>query len=306
MNKALVLILAATVLAFGPSTAQEPESVPLYFAVSIPDANVPTIDGDNSDWAWVDKTFEVTIDDMNIIEGGVDDADDLFIDILTGWNESTNKIYVMAHVHDDELIADKNPAEPWRDDGYESFLDPDNQGGGPYADKESSLQSVWQFAMYYVETYPRLWFFSGAALQTFGQSENDFWWTHSGEGLTIQDLNIGQEYYWEWSAALFDPLSVNAGPDESTRWVLAPEQVIGLHHSYVDADPGINTSGNNGEEDDCEGNCPNGFFWQAYVSTSEEFTDRCCISDYFLAPAGETAVEASTWGQIKSLARNSL
>jgi hypothetical protein len=306
MHRAVVLILVAVFFAAAPLTAQEPATVPLWFAVGIPDGNVPTIDADNSDWAWVDRTFEVTINDMFAIVGGADDADDLFIDTIVGWNESTNRIYVIAHVHDDELIIDVNPTAPWRDDGFETHFDPNNLGGGPYADAESDLQQAYQLCMYFSETFERLWFYSGA-LGNFGQNANDFWWTHSGDWLEWAQTNEGQEYYWEWSAALFDPLSISGGPEASTRWVLAPEQVIGLSIEISDADPGINTSGNNGADDDCGGSCPNGFFWQAYYSNSEIFNESAGTSDYFLAPVdASSAVEASTWGQIKSLARNSL
>ena len=308
MKKALFLIMAATVLAVGPVTAQEPATVPLWFAVGIPDGNIPTIDGDNSDWAWVDRTFEVTIDDMFAIVGGADDADDLFIDTIVGWNGSTNRIYVMAHTHDDELIVDVNPTAPWRDDGFETHFDPNNLGGGPYADAESDLQQAYQLCMYFSQTFDPLWFYNGALFSAFDGNANDFWWTHSGDWLEWERVNEGQEYYWEWSAALFDPMSMSGGPDLSTRWVLAAEQLIGLSIEISDADPGINTSGLNGAEDDCDGDCPNGFFWQAYYSNSEIFNENFGTSDYFLAPVegGATAVEASTWGQVKSLARKSL
>ena len=307
MKRGIALIMAATILVAASATAQEPATVPLWFAVGIPDSRIPTIDGDNSDWAWVDRTFEVTIDDMFAIVGGADDADDLFIDTITGWNASTNRIYVMAHVHDDHLIVDVNPTAPWRDDGFETHFDPNNLGGGPYADAESDLQEAYQLCMYFSETFEPLWFYNGANHGKFEGSATDFWWTHSGDWLEWEQVNEGQEYYWEWSAALFDPMSMTGGPDASTRWVLAPEQLIGLSIEISDADPGINTSGNNGAEDDCGGDCPNGFFWQAYYSNSEIFNENFGTSDYYLAPVGDggTAVEASTWGQVKSLARNS-
>ena len=106
MRKVLALASGALLVA-GIATAQEPPEVPLFFAVGVPDANVPTIDGDNADWAWVDRSFEVTIEDMNALTGGVDDADDLFIDLIIGWNDNSNRIMAMIHVHDNDLIVDK-------------------------------------------------------------------------------------------------------------------------------------------------------------------------------------------------------
>ena len=96
-------------LVAGAAFAQEPAEVPLFFAVGIPGGALPTIDGDNSDWAWVDRSFEVTIEDMNPLTGGADDADDLFIDLIIGWSDANNRVHAMVHVHDDFLIVDKNP-----------------------------------------------------------------------------------------------------------------------------------------------------------------------------------------------------
>ena len=75
MRKVLALTLGVLLIA-GAALAQEPAEVPLFFAVGIPGGALPTIDGDGSDWAWVDRSFEVTIDDMNPLTGGADDADD--------------------------------------------------------------------------------------------------------------------------------------------------------------------------------------------------------------------------------------
>lgn len=309
MRSAAIFCLGIMLGTAGNALAQEPASVPLFFAVGIPDDKLPIIDGDNTDWAWVDKNFEVTTDDMTAVVGGADDADDLFIDAIFGWNQSQNRLYGVIHVHDNALIIDKNPTAPWRDDGFEVFLDPNNSGGGPYADAESELQEAYQFCMYFSQTFERLWFYNGAASSAFNQSLNDFWWTHSGDFLQIEQSTQGQEYFWEFGTTLFDPMSVSgSGPGASTLWVLAPEQTIGLELAVSDADPGINTSGNDGASDNCGGDCPNGFFWQAYYTTSEQFTESAGISDFFLTPVGATgtAVEASSWGQLKALVRGDL
>ena len=91
MRKVLALTLGVLLVA-GAAFAQEPAEVPLFFAVGIPSNALPTIDGDNSDWAWVDRSFEVTIDDMNPLTGGADDSDDLFIDLIIGWSDANNRV----------------------------------------------------------------------------------------------------------------------------------------------------------------------------------------------------------------------
>ena len=245
MRSILALALGA-LLIVGSVSAQEPAEVPLFFAVGIPAGNQPTIDGDNSDWAWVDRSFEVTIEDMNALTGGADDADDLFIDLVIGWQPSNNSINAMIHVHDDALIVDKNPTCTFRDDNCEVHFDPDNQGGGPYsAPADLDLQPAYQMCLSFSEQFPRVQMYNGA-LANFEQDALDFWWTHSGDFVTAGHVNTGAEYYYEFSANLFDPISISGGPDASTPWTLTAESSIGMSISVDDADPGINANGEEG------------------------------------------------------------
>jgi len=306
MRKVLALA-AGTLLFAGIATAQEPPEVPLFFAVGVPDANVPTIDGDNSDWAWVDRSFEVTIEDMNALTGGADDADDLFIDLIIGWNDNSNRLMAMIHVHDNDLIVDKNPNCTFRDDNCEVHFDPDNQGGGPYsAPADQDLQPAYQMCLSFSDQFPRVQMYNGA-LANFEQSAFDFWWTHSGDFVDANMVNEGEEYFYEFSAEMFDPLSISGGPDASTNWDLAAEQTVGMSISVDDADLGLNANGVAGEEDDCGGLCPEGFFWQAQFSMAEQFMNSGGMPDIFLTAAdGETAVEATSWGQLKTIMKEDI
>ena len=308
MRKVLALALALGLVAASGSVAQEPAEVPLYFAVGIPAGAEPNVDGDNADWSWVDNSFEVTIDDMSALTGGADDADDLFIDLLIGWSSNTNSIYSMIHVHDNDLIVDKNPNCTFRDDNCEVHFDPDNGGGGPYsAPAEDDLQPAYQMCLSFSEQFPRVQMYNGA-LGNFDQSAFDFWWTHSGDFVSAGHVNTGDEYYYEFCAELFDPLSISGGPDASTLYTVGPEQTIGMSISVDDADLGINASGNPGEEDDCGGNCPDGFFWQAQYSMAEQFMNTGGMPDIFLTPVDDavSAVEDNSWGQIKALMNENL
>lgn len=304
MRKALALTMGSLLLA-GSAMAQEPPEVPLFFAVGVPDANMPTIDGDNSDWAWVDRSFEVTIEDMNALTGSVDDADDLFIDLILGWNDNSNRIMAMIHVHDNDLIVDKNPTCTFRDDNCEVHFDPDNQGGGPYsAPADQDLQPAYQMCLSFSDQFPRVQMYNGA-LGNFEQSAFDFWWTHSGDFVSANMVNEGEEYFYEFSAELFDPLSISGGPDASTRWNLAAEQTIGMSISVDDADLGINANGVPGEEDLCGDGCPEGFFWQAQMSMAEQFMNTGGMPDIFLTGSA-TAVESNSWGRIKAIMKEDI
>jgi hypothetical protein len=299
MRKILVLLVGLMLVTVGSVFGQEPAEVPLFFAVGIPDANLPTIDGDHADWAWVDKSFEVTIDDMNPLTGGADDADDLFIDILLGWSQSQNRIMAAIHVHDDDLIVDKNPTCTFQDDNCEVHFDPDNQGGGPYsAPADQDLQPAYQMCLSFSDQFSRVQMYNGA-LGNFEQDALDFWWTHSGDFVNAGMVNQGQEYYYEFSAEMFDPLSISGGPDASTRWILAPEQSIGMSVSVDDADEGVNANGELGED--------TGLFWQAQYSMAEQFMNTGGMPDIYLVPTGAaTAVEATSWGQLKALVNEGL
>ena len=305
MRKILMLLLGLMLVTAGSVLGQEPAEVPLYFAVGVPDANLPTIDGDHADWAWVDRSFEVTIDDMSPLTGGADDADDLFVDILIGWSQSQNRIMAAIHVHDDDLIVDKNPTCTFRDDNCEVHIDPDNQGGGPYsAPVDQDLQPAYQMCLSFSEQFARVQMYNGA-LANFEQDALDFWWTHSGDFVEAGHVNQGQEYYYEFSAELFDPISISGGPDASTRFMLAAEQTIGMSISVDDADEGLNANGLEPTAEEC---CENGFFWQAQYSMAEQFMNTGGMPDIFLVAAegGATAVEATSWGQLKALVNEGL
>jgi hypothetical protein len=288
-------MLGLMLVAVGSSLAQEPAEVPLYFAVGIPAGNQPTIDADNADWAWVDRSFEITIDDMNPLIGGADDADDLFIDMIIGWQPSNNTISAMVHVHDDELIVDKNPGCLFRDDAVEVHFDPDNGGGGPVsAPNEDDLQPAYQMCMTFSQEFSRLQVYE-PAVGHFGLDNRDFWWTHSGDFVQTEEASEGEEYYYEFSAVLFDPLAVNSGPEASTEWILAPESTIGMSISVDDADSGLNVNGDDG--------AATNMFWQGQYSMAEQFMNTGGMPDVFLNPVddSETAVEATSWGQLKVL-----
>ncbi|MBT4496456.1 MAG: hypothetical protein HOC74_01970 [Gemmatimonadetes bacterium] len=304
MRKTLVLLLGLMLMT-GSVFAQEPAEVPLYFAVGVPDNVLPTIDGDHADWGWVDKSFEITIDDMSPLTGGADDADDLFVDILIGWSQSQNRIMAAIHVHDDDLIVDKNPTCTFRDDNCEVHFDPDNQGGGPYsAPNDQDLQPAYQMCLSFSEQFSRVQMYNGA-LANFEQDALDFWWTHSGDFVEAAHVNQGQEYYYEFSAEMFDPISISGGPDASTKFTLAAEQTIGMSISVDDADDtGLNANGNEPDAEDC---CENGFFWQAQYSMAEQFMNTGGMPDIFLVAAeGVTAVDATSWGQLKALVNEEL
>ncbi|MBQ37306.1 MAG: hypothetical protein CME04_13035, partial [Gemmatimonadaceae bacterium] len=178
-------------------------------------------------------------------------------------------------------------------------------GGGPYsAPNDLDLQPAYQMCLSFSEQFPRVQMYNGA-LANFEQDALDFWWTHSGDFVTAGHVNSGAEYFYEFSANLFDPLSISGGPDASTEWVLTAESTVGMSISVDDADPGINANGNEPTAEDC---CPDGFFWQAQFSMAEQFMNSGGMPDIFLTPVDDsaTAVEATSWGQLKTMVQSDL
>ena len=102
--RVLFALLTISLLAVG-TMAEEPAEVPLYFAVGIPAGASMTIDGDNSDWDWVDPSFEVTIDDMTTLTGEWDDADDFFDSSVDGLFDHGRDEYIVSVHYVKTLLA---------------------------------------------------------------------------------------------------------------------------------------------------------------------------------------------------------
>lgn len=280
----MLFAVLAIPLLVASSMAEEPAEVPLYFAVGIPAGSSMTIDGDNSDWAWVDPSFEVTIDDMTILTGAWDDADDFYVDLLMGWDESQNRVAGITHVHDNDFVHDLNPGCPFLDDGMELYFDANNSGDGPHnQDGDIPLREALQIDFQNSVENP--------VMLSFGRGVPTDIWYVTGDFVRVAFEETATELYYEYDAVLYDPIHKSEGPDASTLWTVAAEQTIGWGVMVSDADRTSCT-----EEGDT--NCQ-----EAVVSTSEIWVNDGGFPDVFLEPVdAATAVESSSWGQLKALA----
>ena len=157
---------------------------------------------------------------MNPLTGGADDADDLFIDLIIGWSDADNRVRAMVHVHDNDLIVDKNPTCAFRDDNCEVHFDPDNGGGGPYsAPADQDLQPAYQMCLSFSEQFPRVQMYNGA-LGNFEQDALDFWWTHSGDFVSAGHVNQGQDTTTSsaLSSLIRSQSAVVPMPARASRW----------------------------------------------------------------------------------------
>ena len=111
----------------------EPEPGDFVFTHIAAD-DLPTIDGDLSDWEALFDAPQLApsqfTSEVGEIIGPVAEADQS-IEVWLGWNEETNLLYVAARVEDDAFgtTTSDSPFDVWRSDGIGVFVDADNSGG---------------------------------------------------------------------------------------------------------------------------------------------------------------------------------
>ena len=284
------------------AVAQEPAEVPLYSAIGIPPGGTPAIDGRTGDWGWANRTgFEITSDDMFVIKGEATDADDFFVQMLFGWDGATNKLAGFAEVHDDVEIVDFGSAIcPFFEDSMSLTFDPDNMGSGPHGQAKEELDRVTMNVSFGNRQDPAFFPLITSFRGVCSGNCPDFWW--AAQGFFKRAITrIGEETTYEWDARLFDPWHATDGPEASTVFTVTPDFTTGITAWVGDADPGINQGGG-------EGGVEGQNYWQLAMSTAEAFTNDGGIPDVYLTPVppGATAVEATSWGQIKALSGQGL
>ena len=294
---AFAALLVATL-----AVAQEPAEVPLYSAIGIPPGGTPTIDGNTGDWSWADRTgFEITSDEMFVVKGEATDADDFFAQILYGWDPQTNRLAGICEVHDDVEIVDFGlDICPFFEDSTELIFDPDNLGNGPHGQDGEELDRVTLQVSFGNRKDPAFFPLITSFRGVCSGNCPDHWWA-TQEFFRRAITRVGEETTYEWDASLFDPWHATDGPDASTPFTLTADFTTGLAQFISDADPGINQGGEEGGQEGQN-------YWQLAVSTAENFVNDGGIPDLYLTPVpeGATAVEETSWGQIKALSGEDL
>ena len=297
MQRKLVLLVVLTLALATGAMAYENANGIGYFALQVPNPASMTVDGLDNDWSWFDSDFIVGPDQMAATVGGaVPGKDDIDIAIMAGWTpEPDNRLYAFVRVVDDTLNADEtNMDNGWNDDNMEIILDPDHSGDwseGTSASVRTGHQQ-WTFSISTPTGYPQI------AWLRFQQPAGMQWGIE--QGLVEADVDVkpdaavGKTLYgdtpvtvgYEVRMAAFDPYA-EAGLAASTRWVFERDQIIGMS-VIVD-------------EADAEGRTHQiATHLNEAGAHSSDFTSEFTllgIGDY------ETAVEASSWGAVKSLLR---
>ncbi len=288
------------------AVAHEPPGE-FFLAVQFPDSNVPSIDGDDSDWAAVpldvyaiqsDKLFSVHGFAGDDVPRGGMDPNSMNIRHLLGWNDASNELYVTTRVFDNKhTISRQDLGFYWWDDSIEIEFNP-RHDYLPMPEDERTHHK-------YSFAFPPLDGNSGPHLQTAATSSN------SGE--VMGDLANGSEWYecqysfegeeygegtytYEFRTIAIDSYprpqdtGANITPDQVITHDLTAGEIIGFSIFVSDVDESA------GDADNRVG------MW-ATTPTS------CCHSsqDLLISPAdpdidwgAATAVEEQSWGRIKA------
>ena len=266
-----------------------------YYMLEVPDGAGMVMDGFDDDWAWFDPEFVLTILDFRD-EGDrpFPSRDDLDITAKLAWKGGTeNRWYVFMHVHDDTLRHDGESVLRWSGDMLGMALDPTDHGrqdGTGWSMQMSTAPGdaaeADNYEMRRVE--PAGWGEYDDAPNTVGAVRVDPQeaWATTDAGWTSA---TGGDTYYEFNYVVVDFLD-DAGVPGSTITDLdaaaAANGGTGLPFAFwvEDGDPAFN----------------NDITTRGAVGAARQYWSHATlltIGEY--ANQGPTAVETSTWGQIK-------
>ena len=294
MKKLLTALLAIAMC--GVAIAHEPSGETL-FAVQFPDSNVPTIDGNDSDWGAVTlDVYGIFSEDLFSIHGfagenvgrGELDASSMQIRHLVGWNESANHLYITSRVFDDKhTIVRQDPGKFFWDDAVEYEISPSNQALDTQNSGEEATSFSYKFAFPPLENTFE-WYRPNAQLS----------WMTSGSRWVEVDYGFSGEEFGE-STYTYEvrvlPIENMPKSNEATEDQVVVADLIegGIIHMTLTV----------GDVDDSAGDSDH------RVGMWSTNPIQCCWAgqDVLLTPQDPsidwgtaTAVENSTWGQIKA------
>jgi hypothetical protein len=288
----VALLLAALAPAWGHFPPGE-----FLFAVQFPDDKLPSIDGNISEWSVIPKVpYEVGndmySDAVYAKQRGEIDVSDLSVRQIVGWNDSNNRLYMMAEVFDNVHNADReDPGQFWTDDAWEIYIaptHPDAEGGGPAEGGEGGIvkQSL-NFAM------PPIGGNWGQNLPGFEWRVNPFNNDTWGLEYTFEGEEFGEStYFYELWVQPLDFIPDNGNRDEAIETDLSEGDIIAISWTFGDFDePGTTYQG-------FWSTSPNGCCRADNDMVMSEFDDSI---DWGAVP---TSVESDAWGRIKAQFKN--
>ena len=304
-NKLLLLgcavMLATSSIAFAHVEAE-------FFLPQVADPSAMTIDGDESDWGWYDRSFAFTPEHFYDASGNDGyTKEDFDFALFMAWSQPPdNRLWGFYRVQDDTLtVVEEDPKRWWRDDNLQLTLDIDHSGGDFLG---VNLDHVNTGQRYHIRILPlpgQAVFFNSLIEQIDLPSilwNQDIFegeqtevviteWTLSPAGASNGSLNVSYTIEWAMETyAITQPTK-----EESVRHIFAADQVVHLGPRPNDADTGpfnhrLIPIGSD-EQQDQKGD----FMPDFYTLACED-----CPNAGTMGGTGMTAVEENSWGRIKN------
>lgn len=280
-----VLLLAAA--AFAQAPVDRNANGVGYFALQVPNPASMAIDGSDADWAWFDPTYVITMDQFRSEQDApMPDPADMEITAKLGWSaQPENMWYLFVKVHDDTLdIETTDVSNPWADDCINFGWNPTD---APKDDARSYYYAYAVKATTFLST-PEIMIPSNYALEwyrVFCRPPYAYAAVTSDPPQAIQSpiwtSDTGVDMFYELKSAVWDFRSPD-GPDASTRTTLQSGKFVPFLLNVEDGDGP----------------------WRYDITIrSAAATAAAYFAGITLLGTGDytspTAVEQSTWGQIK-------
>jgi hypothetical protein len=280
-----------------------------FYALEVPNPNSMVMDGFSDDWGWFDPEYTLTMDEWR------DEGDrpapsraDLNITTFMGWKGgNTNRWYIFMEAFDDVVAHDGTSVERWNGDMLQVGIDP--QDHGRQRSPASGYTMEWLMAPGDVSEPNNVRFRYGA-----GEGESAAWldygfepWIDCAvrvdppEAFAAELWTDGGTTFYEFNIHVL-ALQDDAGPAASEVWqmdAVAGPDGAGFPFAFwyedgegPDSDFGTGPDDKGGRND--------------WTTRGPEASGRQYYSISTLLRIGEytagtgTAVEASTWGNIKN------
>jgi|SaaInl7_100m_RNA_FD_contig_31_1519848_length_1060_multi_17_in_0_out_0_1 hypothetical protein len=288
MQKIKALLLATVLIGFTSGAALGHQG-DLKFMFQFPDHLTPVLDGDMSDWDIVTDVYKINAETMFNQFGAPLDLSDFNAWIAWGYNVNEGKAYFGAWIADDYI----NDTEKWS-----TTTDWDHTGGIFRGfDQGDDFETRWASsqAQRYDIAGP---IFSSSGYFTRIIDGSKSW---AGQPPFVEwagqflrgDVNTQEpaEMFSEVAMVVFDDIHPE-GADQSVRHDWSEGSIVGIEVNWGDKD--VDPSA----YDDA--------YWSGFGGVGAS-RDADQFGDYLLAPVEDglpetrpTAVNASTWGHIKS------
>lgn len=257
-----------------------------FFAFQFEDCCVPTADGNLDDWAFVPAFNRIGTElwhspnraDYDDLGRGEIPRDTFDVVAAYGWNDNSNRMYLMTEVFDDHHgIYRENPGGVWEDDDWEIRWN---------ASHLEETELAFNQGDYFIQAFavPPLEgvIFNGLGPEwrNPGGPMMDFGWSY--EGVQIGDG--GSTYRYELSTLLFANIAETF--EDSEFWDLEEGDVIHIGINMVDEDnPDVGGIDH---------------FWAISPGPANEPVNDLVLAEIDDSVEQATAVESRSWGLIKA------